>query len=178
MHVTSDKNIDNQKLVSLLKAKDQKGFELLYERYAPTLYGVILKIVTKEENANDILQEVFLKIWRNIDSYSVQKANLYTWMLTIARNSAIDHTRKKEFNRNVDIQKIKLGSLGTETQRTDKIGVKEKVQKLDPELREIIDIIYFGGYTHSEASEALSIPLGSVKTRVRTALRELKKLIV
>ncbi len=178
MDSTSEKNIETEKLVSLLKAKDQKGYELLYERYGATLYGVILKIVGAEENANDVLQEVFLKIWKNIDSYKTEKANLFTWMLAIARNSAIDHTRKKEFNRNIDIQKVSHEELGTETQKTDKIGVKEKVQKLDPELKEIIDIIYFSGYTHSEASEALSIPLGSVKTRVRTALRELKKLVV
>lgn len=172
---------NEEKLVKLLKSKDRRGFEILYDRYSGALYGVILKVVRIEEIAQDVLQDSFVKIWKKVQHYDASKGTLFTWILNIARNTAIDKTRSKAYKQQISVLDIEKGaSMAASNQenksKIDFIGVDKEVAKLKPEYRQVIDYIYFKGYTHAEAAEALNLPLGTVKTRVRTAIQELRKL--
>ncbi len=166
-------------LISLLKNKDEKAFNYLYDSYSAALYGVIIKVLDKEDWANDVLQEVFVKIWRNMAQYDTTKGRLYTWMLNIARNAAIDTLRSKSFQQEqktfdidntVHIHDQKLSS----NTNIDHVGVKKILTTLKEDFRVVIDLAYFQGYTQDEIAKALNIPLGTVKTRIRNALIELK----
>jgi RNA polymerase sigma factor (sigma-70 family) len=169
-------------LVSLLKNKDQQAFSYLYDNYAGALYGIIMKIIGKEETAKDVLQDVFVKIWKNIDHYDDSKGRLYTWMLNIARNSAIDVLRSAKFNHEKKISDIDNNvhidsSLLSTSIKTDHFGLKKIVDGLKDEYRQIINLAYFNGYTQEEVAQELNIPVGTVKTRSRSALLQLKNLM-
>ncbi|OFY83937.1 MAG: RNA polymerase subunit sigma-70 [Bacteroidetes bacterium RIFCSPLOWO2_12_FULL_31_6] len=173
-------NYSEEELVTLLKNKDDVAFHLLYDNYSSSLFGIISRIIPAEEIAEDILQDVFIKIWKAIDQYDKSKGRLFTWMLNIARNSAIDYSRSKQFKLENKIQDLdnsvyELNRQRSSTFNTDLIGVKEEVTKLKDEYRILIDLIYFKGFTQEETAKELNIPLGTVKTRVRAAIMELRK---
>ena len=90
-------SLTTEQLVTLLLSRDEKGFNYLYDNYSPALYGVIFRIVKYEEEANEVLQDTFVKIWNSITSFDQNKGTLYTGMLNIARNSAIDRLKSKSF---------------------------------------------------------------------------------
>lgn len=170
------------KLVSQLQKKDDKAFGYLYDHYAPLLYGVVCRIVGSEEIAQDILQETFVKIWNNVELYDPNKGRLYTWVLNIARNTAIDKIRSKE-HKNTQ-QRDSLTSKQARNKSDDGsqqigefIGLNDVLKKLRAEHKLIIDMMYFEGYTQAEVSEKLGIPLGTVKTRARAALEHLRTLL-
>lgn len=175
--------LSETELISLLKSKDEKAFNYLYDNYSGALYGIILKVLGKEELANDILQEVFVKIWRSIEQYDHSKGRLYTWMLNIARNSAIDTLRSKGFQQeqkttDIDNNVHLNDGRRSSTHNTDVLGLKKSVMNLKPEFRVLIDLAYFQGFTQEEISQTLNIPLGTVKTRMRNAILELKSVFV
>ncbi|MDB5272045.1 MAG: polymerase, sigma-24 subunit, subfamily [Chitinophagaceae bacterium] len=162
-------------------SKDKKGFDILYNNYSSSLYGVIHLIVKKEEYSEEILQDTFLKIWKKIDDYDASKGRFFTWMLNIARNMAIDKLRSKEFkagNKTDDISSyVDIGDTGyADKHNMDHIGVKDVLNKLPEEHRFLIQKMYFEGYSQSEIAEEFDIPLGTVKTRVRTAMSKLREL--
>lgn len=171
-----------QDLIALLKNKDRQAYSYLYDNYAGALYGIVMKVLNKEEAAKDVLQEVFVKIWQHIDSYDAAKGKLYTWMLNIARNAAIDMLRSSGFNKDKKISELEnnvhndIGTLSTSI-KTDHMGLKKIVSGLKEEHRQIIELAYFNGYTQEEIAKTLNIPLGTVKTRSRTALVQLKSLM-
>lgn len=164
-------------LVELLKQRDNRAFNYLYEHYSAALYGIILPIVTDTEVANDVLQEVFLNIWRKIESYDASKGRLFTWMLNIARNASIDMLRSKSFRnvrKNQPLNETVNWSAGSQSQNIDNIGLRKVLDKLKDEQRTLVELAYFKGYTHEEISAMEGIPLGTVKTRIRTALIQLR----
>lgn len=171
-------NISEEELINLLNENSQEGISVLYDNYSSALYGVIAKIVRSEEIAQDILQDAFVKIWKNFSKYDSSKGRLFTWMINIARNRAIDYVRSKDFkNRNLndyDTNNAELTSITSEI-KIDQIGLTETLNLLDPKLKIIIDTIYLKGYTQAETAEYLNIPLGTVKSRVRNGLIELRK---
>jgi RNA polymerase sigma factor (sigma-70 family) len=169
-------------LVTLLKSRDKKAFEQLYDRFSGALYTVICQIVPDRDMANDVLQDVFVNIWRRIESYDATKGRLYTWLLNIARNASIDTVRSKGYqnslrNRELDTDNETAMAAQTVQQDVDHIGLKKVIGRLKPEQRLMIELAYFQGYTHDEISKACDIPLGTVKTRIRTALIELRQYI-
>ena len=171
-------NISEHQIVEMLHQNDRKVISIIYDKYAPALYGVVLRIVRSEEIAEDVMQDSFLKIWKNGKQYNSSKGTLFTWLLNIARNTAIDKTRSANFRRSDKIQSIddfvsnKESNFGTI--KPEHIGIKELVNNLDHKYKEVIDLIYFSGFTQQEVSDHLNIPLGTVKSRIRIALRELK----
>ena len=147
--------------------------------YSKSLFAVINNLVKDREEAEDVLQEVFVKIWKNIDSYSEEKGRLYTWMLNIARNTSIDKLRSKGYNTNsknlnTDNFVHILDSSNKLTNMIDSIGIKEFVNKLKPKCIEIIDLLFFKGFTQQEAADELAIPLGTVKTQNRNCINDLR----
>jgi RNA polymerase sigma factor (sigma-70 family) len=169
-------------LIEGVKNRDQKVFERLYDNYSGALLGVVLRIVNDQGQAEEILQEVFVKIWNNIGGYDPSKARLFTWMLNIARNAAIDATRSKQYKTGEKNQRLedsvnKVNRIRKVVQETDHIGLKELVGKLKPENRQIIDLMYFGGYTQDEIAKEFDMPLGTVKTRARAGIQQLRELM-
>jgi RNA polymerase sigma factor (sigma-70 family) len=172
--------------VEQLLLRDEAAYRWLYTHYSAALYGVLLKVVREEAQAQDLLQEVFIKIWNNLGSYDTQKGRLFTWMLNIARNTAIDAVRAgKAMSRPSSAQTIDTDEAGTyavdreyavSPENPEHIGLREVVEQLRPERKQLIDLVYFNGYTHEEAAEELGLPLGTVKTRIRSAIQELKSL--
>lgn len=174
--------MEQEELIKELLKKDDKSFTLLYDNYSKSLYGVIYNLIRNTEEAEDVLQEVFVKIWKNIDSYNESKGRLYTWMLNIARNTAIDKLRSKNFNnsqKNLSSDNFVhvLEDSSRTTSRIDAIGIKEFIMKLKPKCVQIIDLLFFQGYTQQEASDELEMPLGTVKTNNRNCMNELRKMI-
>lgn len=171
---------NEQELVLSLKAKDQQSFSYLYDNYSGALYSIVLQVVPDKELANDVLQEVFINIWRKIESYDATKGRLFTWMLNVARNLAIDMVRSKAYQNSQKNQGMPETDFfdkdGSTTQLSvDNIGLKKVVNKLKTEHRVLIDLAYFKGYTHEEIAELESLPLGTVKTRIRSALIQLRE---
>ncbi|TMI64692.1 MAG: sigma-70 family RNA polymerase sigma factor [Bacteroidetes bacterium] len=169
-------------LVALLQQRDDRAFSYLYNNYAGALNGVILPIVNDEETANDVLQEVFVNVWKKIEFYDASKGRLFTWLLNIARNAAIDKVRSKSFRNSKSTVSIPESgeanvSASVSQPNADFIGLKKMLGKLKDEYRLLIDLSYFQGFSHDEISKALNIPLGTVKTRIRTALIQLKTML-
>jgi RNA polymerase sigma-70 factor, ECF subfamily len=168
-------NISEEELIALLQENCKEGISLLYGNYSPTLYGIITKIVRSEEIAQDVLQDVFVKIWKNFSSYDASKGRLFTWMVNIARNTSIDYIRSKDY-KNRSLSDGDMNQVNGSSQiNIDEIGLDKTLNLLAPKLKEVIDIIYLQGYTQAEAAEHLNIPLGTIKSRVRNGLIELRK---
>ena len=169
---------EEHELVASLRTKEEQAFSYLYEHYSGALYGVIKQIVGDTELSNDVLQETFVNVWRRIDSYDETKGRLFTWMLNIARNAAIDKTRSRGFQQS-QLQIPLDGEVIQPSVRSgiDDYGLKKLILKLKDEQRLLIDLSYFQGYTHEQIATALHIPLGTVKTRIRSALIQLRALM-
>lgn len=169
-------------LVQGLKDRDQVIFGYLYDNYSPALYGVVLKVLNDEAAASDVLQEVFLKIWRSIEKYDMEKGRLFTWMLNIARNTAIDALRSKAHKLDQKIQELSNDVYHHTSHLTvhpsvDHLGLTKVLEKLNKEQRIIIDLAYYKGCTQEEIARVLDIPLGTVKTRMRNAIIQLRNIL-
>lgn len=173
-------NYTEENLVSALKEGSRDAFNYLYQNYSAVLFGIINRVINDDATAQDVLQEAFVKIWNNIAQYDPLKGRIYTWMMNIARNSAIDKLRSKgeimkgKIQTGEDVVFNVQNSKGTE-QLTDAIGLREIVGNLRPEYYAIVNLAYFKGYTLDEISKTLNVPLGTVKTRMRAAIQQLRQ---
>lgn len=175
-------NYSEEELISQLRKRDQTAFTYLYDNYSGALNGIIFRMVDNEHLREDILQEAFVKIWNNFAQYDDSKGRLYTWIANLTRNLTIDTLRSKGYKKQ---QKILSNENSVVTQEDknyspeqhDGIGLKKRLDKLKPEQKLVIDLAYFNGYTQDEISKEIGIPLGTVKTRMRSAIMELRKLM-
>lgn len=174
--------MSQEELLVLIYKKDNKAFTYLYDMYSKSLFAVISNLVRDKEEAEDVLQEVFVKIWKNIDSYNESKGRFYTWILNIARNTSIDKLRSKGYhnsqkNLSSDNFVHLLDDSNKLTNKIDTIGIQEFVKKLKPKCIQIINLLFFKGYTQQEASDELEIPLGTVKTQNRNCINDLRNFL-
>ncbi len=179
---TSATHIEESTLIAGLRSKDKAAFEYLYDNYSGALYGAVFRIIRKEEIAEEVLQDIFLKIWDKIESYDAAKGRLFTWMLNLAKNQAIDKTRSKEISRENKTGGLENFVSGVNKrefseQKIEGIGVKEILNVLSEDQRFIVDQLYFKGYSQSELAEEFNIPLGTVKTRLRLAMKQLRVIL-
>jgi RNA polymerase sigma-70 factor (ECF subfamily) len=170
-------------LVEKFKQKDERAFESLYNMYRDSMQGVIFNIVRDNDIAEEVMQDVFIKAWHKADTYSSDKGRFFTWVLNIARNAAIDKTRSKAFknskqNLNSDFFVDILETSESLDDSTDAIGIKKFVDKLAEKCKAVIELLYFKGYTQVEASETLNMPIGTIKTRNRNCIKELRNLVL
>ena len=166
--------------MSALKNREKVAVEALYDMYSASLFGVISRIITDTTTAEDVLQETFVKIWHSFPSYSTEKGRLFTWMVNIARHLAIDKLRSKDFKNQNKNQELENNVTFIDEQRNtvykpELLGIKDLVQTLKPEQKLILELVYFKGYTHVEAADELGVPLGTIKTRLRMAILQLRK---
>src|SRR5436190_12089994 len=171
---------NEEELVQLLQQKDQQAFSYLYDNYASALNAVIYRMVEDQTLSEDILQEAFVKIWNNFNSYDKLKGRLFTWMVNLTRNLTIDTMRSKSYKKQTKISgdensvnNLQDKNFGID--KFDSMGVVKQLGNLKSDQRQIIDLAYFKGYTQDEISKELDIPLGTVKTKMRTAILELRK---
>ncbi|RZJ37659.1 MAG: sigma-70 family RNA polymerase sigma factor [Chryseobacterium sp.] len=165
-----------------MRQKSEAGFKHLYNHYSGALYGVIFRIVQSKEYTEEIIQDVFVKIWNSIHQYDSVKGRLYTWMINIARNTAIDYLKSKAFQNELKNQTLpdfvyNSAALSTSNRTSDFIGFSDVLANLETDKREMIDLAYYQGYTQNEISEKLQMPLGTIKTKMRNALIKLKDLL-
>jgi len=173
---------DQSQLILQFQQKDVKAYEKLYNLYCNSISGVVNNIVKNDDVAQEITQDVFIKAWNKADTYSAKKGRFFTWLLNIARNAAIDYTRSKKFkqskqNLSADFFVDILESSSSLDSETNTIGLKEFVTKLGETCKSVIELLYFKGFTQKEASEELNIPLGTIKTRNRTCIGELRTML-
>lgn len=170
---------EQTQLVDSLQSGDENAFDSLYDAYSSALLGIIFRIVADPVDSENLLQDCFVKIWQNISRYDPEKGRLATWMFNIARNTAIDFKRSKYFNQKIKNQRVEK-LVGEDMQQAvflpliDTLGLRQLVGKLTPVCREVIEWMYFEGFTQQEIAEHKGIPLGTVKSRTRLALKELR----
>jgi len=173
-------SLSEEELIAALRNREKIAAEALYDMYSASLYGVISRIIIDIETAEDVLQDTFVKIWNSFSSYSADKGRLFTWMVNIARNLAIDKLRSKDFknqSKNQDIENTVnvIDEQRNTVYKPELMGLKDLVETLKPEQKSILDLVYFKGYTHVEAADELGVPLGTIKTRLRMAIVQLRK---
>ncbi len=171
--------LPEDKLIAAIRVKSREGSTMLYDRYSKTLYTVIFRIVNDKEMAEDIFQEAFMKIWNSFDKYDASKGRLFTWMCCVARNVAKDALRTKlhhKYMATVPLENHieKVEQQGSMVLNTDTLGMQLWTKNLKKSQKDIVDLIYFKGYTHAEVAHELAIPLGTVKTRCRTGINVLR----
>ena len=168
-----------QVVVDLLLQRDRKAFERLYDDYSAAIYGLVYKILKDQAMAEDALQDTFVRIWQKIHTYDESKGRLFTWMINVARNIAIDKlransSRKQDQTSSLEVRLLDVQGHST-TMQVEHIGLVEILATLPPEQKKVIELIYFLGYTQAEVSEEFGIPLGTVKSRVRLAMNHLRE---
>jgi len=167
-------------VVAGLQQRKEHIFSYLYDNYAAVLNGIILRTIQNSHCAEDLLQEVFTKIWYNIDSYDKNKGRLCTWMITLTVNHTIDFARSRQFKvrkqtDSGDIADKEVNGHPFKPEKFDGLGIKKNIDKLKPEYIQLINMAYFDGLTQNEISKELGMPLGTVKTKLRTAILQLRK---
>lgn len=180
--MANTKKYSEEELIIALQQQDQSAFSYLYDNYSGAIFGLIYKMVTNKELAEDILQEAFVKIWNNFSSYDNTKGRLFTWMINLARNLTIDTLRSKGYKKqskiHADENSVNNVSDSTHAaEKFDAMGIRKQLTFLKTDQKELIDLAYFGGLTQDEISKQLGIPLGTVKTRMRAAILELRKIL-
>ncbi|MCD2424495.1 sigma-70 family RNA polymerase sigma factor [Niabella pedocola] len=167
-------------LVLLLKQRDAQAFGYLYDHYAASLNGIICSFVTDEQYALDALQECFVKIWNQVQAYDASKGRLFTWLAAVARNTAIDMLRSRNWKNTQQHRELSGAAHtipATSGWNMDTIGLRGAVKNLREEYRQVIELAYFEGMSHSDIAAETGMPVGTVKTRLRAALIELRKFI-
>tara|TARA_B100000809_G_scaffold263667_1_gene317489 strand:- start:2093 stop:2623 length:531 start_codon:yes stop_codon:yes gene_type:complete len=175
--------MDLDQLVRDFQKQDEKAFEKLYHMYSHSMHGVIYNIVRDHEIAEEVMQDVFIKVWHKADSYNSSKGRFFTWILNIARNTAIDKTRSKAYknsgkNLNAEFFVDILETADNLNDKVDAIGIEKYVKALGEKCKKIIEFLYFKGYTQKETSEELDIPIGTIKTRNRNCIKELRTIVL
>jgi len=164
-------------LITRLRARDEDAMEQLYDRYSGIVYSVALRVLNDTGAAEDVLQEVFLQLWRNSDVFDSSRGNLGAWLAVITRNRAIDALRKRRPE--TDVENVVLSvdcDLENETGRKVSIEkARAALAKIPPEQRKALELAFFQGLTHTEIAAKTGEPLGTIKTRIRTALMALRK---
>lgn len=172
--------MEQDQLVRQLQSQSKAAFTYLYDHYAGAINGIITRIVSDDDVAAELLQDVFLKYWNKIGQFDSKKGRLFTWMANIARNQSIDYLRSKNQKKankteSIDFYVSTVESANATTTSIDAIGIRKCLESLRKEEYFVLDLTYFKGYTQAEIAEEFDIPLGTVKTRLRMALKQLRE---
>lgn len=167
--------LSQESLVEGLRTNQPWAYRHLLDEYAANLLNYLLCIVRDQAEAEDLLQETFIKVWQNMAQYEVKKGGFNTWLLRITHNNAIDYIRAKKTLCSID--SAYQSDLPVYTPTYDYIGITElTTHHLSPNQQQVINLLYFQGYTMQEAAVHLNLPLGTVKTHSRSALRRFRPL--
>jgi RNA polymerase sigma-70 factor (ECF subfamily) len=168
---------DDATLLALVQRGDEQAMASLFDRYSKVVYSVALRVLRDPASAEDVLQEIFMQIWRTPDSFIATRGSLGGWLAVVSRNRSIDALRRKRPTEQVEgIALASNYNLSEEAERNIMIEkARVVIQTLPTEQRKTLEMAFFDGLTHSEIAEMTGDPLGTVKTRIRTALLSLRK---
>ncbi len=167
---------DEMRLVARIRAGDQQAMSELYDCYGKVVYAVSLRVLQDAAAAEDVLQDVFLQLWRNPDAFDASRGSLAAWLAVIARHRAIDRLRKRRPE--VDIEDCVIAAGPDLRDETERALVIEKVRvvlaEMNPDQRKVLELAFFQGLTHTEIAAKTGEPLGTIKTRIRSGLQLLR----
>lgn len=176
-HAASNVVSPDAMLVSAIRSGDEQAMAQLYERYSPIVYSVALRVLGDTGAAEDILQEVFMQLWRRPDVFDVTRGSLPGWLAVITRNRAIDSLRKRRPE--TDIADVVVSVEPDLVGAAESSRALEKIQGalrgMSPPQRSALEMAFFEGLTHTEIAERSGEPLGTIKTRIRAGLLTLRK---
>lgn len=169
--------LDDATLLALVQRGDEGAMASLFDRYSKVVYSVALRVLRDPASAEDVLQEIFMQIWRNPDGFIATRGSLGGWLAVVSRNRSIDALRRKRPTESVDDMALPSNyNLAAEAERNSMMEKARAVIHLLPmEQRKTLEMAFFDGLTHSEIAEMTGDPLGTVKTRIRSALTTLRK---
>lgn len=186
---TPDHNMSSQQknialeneIVMLLGQGDRQAITLLYKNYSGSLFGIVSRMIPSKEVAEEVLQDVFVKVWDNADKYDPTKGKLFTWLAQVTRNTALDKVRSAGYKKGQKTDNLETSvsvfETHADTSQIQDSGLRKVIESLDQHYRTLIDYAYFQSYSQSEIAEELNMPLGTVKTRMRAAMNELRNLL-
>lgn len=171
---------DGTDLMERIRQRDHRALEALYQHYAPVVYNLALRVVGHRNAAEEVTQDVFFQVWRWPEKWDPQRGALFNWLLTVTRHTAIDRLRREQ--RQATYAPEHLDAINHQLSHTapadviedDLAILRDLVKRLPREQREIIDLAFFAGLTHSQIAERLALPVGTVKSRLRLALEKLR----
>ncbi len=183
------RNEEDLRLMKRIVGRDQQAFAGLYDRYAPVIYTMVLRMVKSTAEAEDLVQDIFVQIWNKAHLFAESKGSVYTWVMTLARRKAIDRVRSQDYgNRgeSVDDEEKPVDIPDTAYEANPLIAtvsreyeelMRNSLAAISPEQRTVIELSYYDGYTQAQIAERLQLPLGTVKTRMRQGLITLRDLL-
>lgn len=169
------------RIAYLLADKDKQAVTLVFENYGGLLFNVINRIVKDDAMSEDVLQTVLLKVWENGLNFDASKGSLFTWLTSISRNAAIDKTRTKDFRLTQEskqgVEVVNISEQLVVEDEADKVYLNQLISQLSDDHKTLINMSFIEGYTHKEICKHLEMPLGTVKTRIRLAIKHLRSII-
>jgi RNA polymerase sigma-70 factor (ECF subfamily) len=166
----------------LVQRGDARAFEAVYDRHGPAAFSLAYRIVGDRKAAEDIVQEAFLSVWRSSARYRPERGNLRSWLLSVVHNRAIDGLRRELVHqrRRADAEGIEERKAAPELtdaeafRREEAQTVRAAMEQLPADQLRVVELAYFGGFTHTQIADMLGMPLGTVKGRMRLALDKLR----
>lgn len=165
---------DDALLIKQLQTKDERALALLYDKYSGALYSVIIKMTRNETLSQDLLQETFMTIWDKAHQYNPDKGRFYTWTYRIAKNKVLNYLRKKDILIQTDDLSVYKNKEEPETINRDFLELNGAITKLEAHHQKAIELVYFNGLTHREAHAEMDVPLGTFKSYIQQALKQLR----
>jgi RNA polymerase sigma-70 factor (ECF subfamily) len=185
--MAADDSTDQNRDAAILRQitdRDPRGIELLYDRYGGVAFALAYRLLGERGSAEDVVQEAFLNVWRQGATYDTRRGTVRTWLLTIVHHRAIDQMRSVRSKMGADTViddamplPAKEDTWTEVVQRLEHERVRQAMATLPPEQRQVVDLAYYGGFTHTEIAQRVGIPLGTVKGRMRLALDKLRDLL-
>lgn len=175
--------IDDAELVQAMARGDEQAFASLFDRYNSTLLGFLIRILNNKAEAEDVLQEVFVQVWRDAPRYDVRRGRVFTWLVTIARSRALDRLRALGSHESMRTKwaiesMVSPSSAMDNTIRSDQAKIiRHALEDINDAQREVLLLAYFEGLSHQEIADRVGIPLGTAKTRIRDGLKKLRGML-
>ncbi|MBI3586102.1 MAG: sigma-70 family RNA polymerase sigma factor [Ignavibacteriales bacterium] len=179
-----EQNQQDADLVKRIQQQDKKALSQLYDLYSPILYPLALRIVSSQEEAEDVLQEVFLQIWSKVSTYTLDRGSVYSWLVATSRNKAIGRLRSINYNRTVkEVEETHSGSHEEADSNSHPVlalkgyteTIREALRGLSKLEVKILELSYYKGYSQSEIARVLKMPLGTVKMKMRKGIQRLRQ---
>jgi RNA polymerase sigma-70 factor, ECF subfamily len=166
-------------LVTAIRSGDQGAMATLYDRYSPIVYSVALRVLQDTGAAEDVLQDIFMQLWRNPGAFDASRGKMGAWLAVIARHRAIDRLRRRRPENDIEDVVVSVEpDLATEADRSRSLDrIRAALRTMPPPQRSALEMAYFEGLTHVEIAEKTGEPLGTIKTRIRTGLLSLRKVL-
>lgn len=179
-YLTAKSSVE-ERITYLLKDQDKKALSLIFDNYGALLLNVIKRVIKDPMMAEEVLQKVLMKIWKNAESFNKSKGSLFTWLVSISRNAAIDQTRTRDFRLTKEsehsVELVTISNKASENDQIEQMYLRQLLNQLPETQKKLIDLSYFEGYTHKEISQRLDMPLGTIKTRIRLAIKHLRSVV-